>query len=299
MVLKTRALTKYYGDFLALDKADLDLKEGEVVGFLGPNGAGKTTTIRILLGLLRKSEGEAYLFGMDTWADSVKIHERIAYVPGDVNLWPNLTGGEVLDLFSKLRGGLDRKKREELLERFEFDPTKKCSTYSKGNRQKVALISAFASHADVYILDEPTSGLDPLMSLVFQQCVEEVKKKGKSVFMSSHILADVEKLCDRISIIRKGKIVETGTLGAMRQKSYTQVTVETTQPIRGLETWVTDLVLTNKGLQGEFRVESRELDRVIKHLGTFTISSLTCRPPTLEELFMRHYGEEVGDRRGA
>lgn len=209
-LLITKNLTKKFGSFTALKNVNLEVKEGEVFGFIGPNGAGKSTTIRILLGILKATAGEAKIFGLDAWKDAVEIHKRIAYVPGDVNLWPNLTGGEVIDFFIKLRGANPKGRRDELIERFALDPTKKCRTYSKGNRQKVALIAAFSSDADLYIFDEPTSGLDPLMERTFQEYVLEVKKEGKSVFLSSHILSEVERLCDRIGIIREGEIIETG-----------------------------------------------------------------------------------------
>jgi len=205
-------VSKKFGKFKALDGINLDVKEGEVFAYLGPNGSGKSTTIRILLGILQASEGSAKVFGMDAWKNAVEIHKRIAYVPGDVNLWPNLTGGEVIDLFVKLRGTYDKKRRDQLVRDFDLDPTKKCRTYSKGNRQKVALIAAFASNADLFILDEPTSGLDPLMEQIFQSHVLEQKNMGKTVFLSSHIMSEVERLCDRVGIIRNGKLVETGTL---------------------------------------------------------------------------------------
>jgi len=205
-------VVKKFGKFKALDGINLDVKEGEVFAYLGPNGSGKSTTIRILLGILQATEGSAKVFGLDAWKNAVEIHKRIAYVPGDVNLWPNLTGGEVIDLFVKLRGTYEKKRRDKLVCDFDLDPTKKCRTYSKGNRQKVALIAAFASNADLFILDEPTSGLDPLMEQVFQAHVLEQKNMGKTVFLSSHIMSEVERLCDRVGIIRDGKLVEIGTL---------------------------------------------------------------------------------------
>ena len=205
-------VSKNFGKFKALDGINLNISEGEVFAYLGPNGSGKSTTIRILLGILQATEGSAKVFGLDAWKNAVEIHKRIAYVPGDVNLWPNLTGGEVIDLFVKLRGTYDKKRRDKLVSDFDLDPTKKCRTYSKGNRQKVALIAAFASNADLFILDEPTSGLDPLMEQVFQAHVLEQKNTGKTVFLSSHIMSEVERLCDRVGIIRGGKLVETGTL---------------------------------------------------------------------------------------
>jgi ABC-2 type transport system ATP-binding protein len=218
-MIQTTNLTKSFGKFTALDNVNLQVNEGEVYGFIGPNGAGKTTTIRVLLGILRATSGKVTVFGRDAWRDAVEIHKRIAYVPGDVNLWDNLTGGEVIDLFVKLRKNHSKSRKSELIERFELDPRKKCRTYSKGNRQKVALVAAFASDADLYILDEPTSGLDPLMEQVFQSCVQEVKDAGKAVLLSSHILQEVERLCDKVSIIRQGKIVETGTLSQLRENN--------------------------------------------------------------------------------
>jgi ABC-2 type transport system ATP-binding protein len=218
-MLETTNLTKKFGKFTALDNVNLQVKEGEVFGYVGPNGAGKTTTIRVLLGILQATAGKAQLFGKDSWKDSVDIHKKIAYVPGDVNLWPNLTGGEVIDLFVSLRQKSNKEKREKLIERFELDPSKKCRTYSKGNRQKVALIAAFASDADLYILDEPTSGLDPLMGEFFVEQVLELKNSGKSVFLSSHILSEVERLCDRVGVIMKGNIIKTGTLEELKQSA--------------------------------------------------------------------------------
>lgn len=292
-VLETRKLTKYYGSFLALDKVDLSLGQGEVLGFIGPNGAGKTTSIRILLGLLRRSAGEANLFGKDAWSDAVDIHRRLAYVPGDVQLWPNLTGGEVIDLFCKLRGGINKTRREAMVRRFDLDTTKKCSTYSKGNRQKVALVAAFASDAELFILDEPTSGLDPLMASVFQECVAEKKREGNTVLMSSHILADVEKLCDRVSIIRKGKIVETGTLSDLRHLTRTAISVETNRPIDNLERIGGIHGLNINGTRIDFHVDTTQLDTVMQYLVQYGIRSLTSTPPSLEELFMRHYSDDL------
>lgn len=233
-VLKVENVTKKFGSFTALDGVNFAINEGEVYGFIGPNGAGKSTTIRILLGILKATSGKATIFGQDAWHDAVDIHKRIAYVPGDVNLWPNLSGGEVIDLFAKLYGTAHPKRRDELIDLFDFDPTKKCRTYSKGNRQKVALIAAFASDADLYILDEPTSGLDPLMERVFQQCVLDAKARGKSVLLSSHILSEVERLCDKVSIIREGQIIESGSLNEMRHLTRTILTVETREPMIAL-----------------------------------------------------------------
>lgn len=296
-VLKTVGLTKKFGDFTALDGVDIEVEQGEVYGFIGPNGAGKSTTIRILLGILKATEGQATIFGKDAWKDAVEIHKRVAYVPGDVNLWPNLTGGEVIDLFVRLRGGNHKNRREELIERFQLDPSKKCRTYSKGNRQKVALAAALSSHADLYILDEPTSGLDPLMERVFQECVMEAKADGKSILLSSHILSEVEKLCDKVAIIRQGKIIEKGTLGELRHLTGTLLLVETKQPMPELG--------AVKGVQGiekkdgalSFQVDQEELDNVVRYISRFGIVRMESSPPTLEELFIRHY-EGTGQAAG-
>lgn len=291
-LLNMNGVSKNFGKVQALDNVSISLNEGEVLGFIGPNGAGKTTSIRVLMGIIQASGGNAEIFGKDVWKDAVEIHKRIAYVPGEVNLWPNLTGGEVIDLFVKLRKGSVSEKRKELMERFELDPSKKCRTYSKGNRQKVALVAAFASDADLYILDEPTSGLDPLMEQVFQSYVKEVKDQGKSVFLSSHILSEVEKLCDRVSIIRQGKIIETGTLNELRHLTRTNIVVNTARPLEGLETFadIKDLRVENHGTS--FSVGTEHLGVVIAHLTTFGIENLESAPPRLEELFMSHYKEE-------
>ena len=292
--LETVKLSKRFGKFAALGGIDLKVNEGEVFGYIGPNGAGKTTTIRVLLGILQASEGHARVFGMDTWKDAVEIHKRIAYVPGDVNLWPNLTGGEVIDLFVSLRGKHDKVRREKLLQMFDLDPSKKCRTYSKGNRQKVALVAALASDAELYILDEPTSGLDPLMEQVFQACVSELKKNGRGIFLSSHIMSEVEKLCDRIAIIREGVIVETGTLAELRHLTRITMTIET-------ETPVADLARV-KGVHGvterrgglSFQVDSDEIGGVVSYIGQYGVRKLESAPPTLEDLFMRHYNVNGG-----
>jgi len=298
LVLKTTNLTKKFGNFTALDGINIELNEGEVYGFIGPNGAGKSTTIRILLGILKATKGMVEIFGKDAWSDAVDIHRRLAYVPGDVNLWTNLTGGEVIDLFVKLRGGNNKNKREELIKKFDLDPTKKCRTYSKGNRQKVALVAAFSSEADLYILDEPTSGLDPLMEQVFQECVLEAKQAGKSVLLSSHILSEVEKLCDRVGIIRRGKIIETGSLNELRHLTRTNLLVETKESITSINelNGVHDVVREEQGLS--FQVDTEELDAVIKHVSQFGIVKLESAPPTLEDLFMRHYENKDGKGAG-
>ena len=295
-------LHKAFGSTQALDGLDLDVRTGEVHGFLGPNGAGKTVTIRILLGLLRADSGTATLLGGDPWRDAVELHHRIAYVPGDVNLWPNLSGGETIDLLARLRiggngraarRGVDRAKRDELIERLALDPTKKARTYSKGNRQKVALIAGLSADAELLLLDEPTSGLDPLMESVFQDCVLEATRDGRTVLLSSHILAEVEKLCDRVTIIRQGRAVQSGTLDEMRHLTRTSIAVSTERPIGGLDTiaGVHDIVVDDG--QVRFDVDSGALDQTIRHLSSFGIHSLVSQPPTLEELFLRHYGDEL------
>jgi len=286
-------LVKKFGNFKALNELDLTVQTGEVHGFLGPNGAGKSTTIRVLLGLLRKTSGSASVLGGDPWSDAVALHRRLAYVPGDVNLWPNLSGGEAIDLFGRLRGGLDKKRRAELLERFELDPKKKCRTYSKGNRQKVALVAALASDVELYILDEPTSGLDPLMEAVFQDCVQEIKRQGKTVLLSSHILAEAEALCDRITIIRDGKAVESGTLAELRHLTRTSVTVETVKPITGLAKLPGLHGLTVHGTRAEFEVETNKIDDALRLLIQFDIRELISSPPSLEKLFLRHYEDTL------
>ena len=288
-LVEVRELTKKFGSFTALDQVELTMDAGEICGFIGPNGAGKSTTIRVLLGMLKPTSGTVKIFGLDAWKDAVQIHKKVAYVPGDANLWPNLTGGEVIDLFLKMRGNGSPSKKEELLKRFELDPTKKCRTYSKGNRQKIALISAFASDADLYILDEPTSGLDPLMERIFQECVLEVKAEGKSVLLSSHILSEVEKLCDKIAIIRQGKIIETGTLSEMRHLTRTKLTIKTKETIPALQEMKGIHNLEQSDSEFVFQVDTEELGNIIQYISTFGIEKLESAPPTLEDLFMRHY----------
>ncbi|XRQ14390.1 ATP-binding cassette domain-containing protein [Actinomadura welshii] len=288
-------LVKTFGRTRALDGLDLRVRTGEVHGFLGPNGAGKSTTIRILLGLLRADAGEARLLGGDPWQDAVRLHRRIAYVPGDVDLWPNLTGGQAIDLLARLRGGLDRSLRDDLCDRFDLDTSKKGRTYSKGNRQKVALVAALASDAELLILDEPTAGLDPLMEAVFQECIAEAKAAGRTVLLSSHILAQVEKLCDRVSIIRLGKVVESGELSGMRHLTRTTIEAETARRPEGLEELpgVHDV----RGGDGRVRfdVDGEHVGAAVRLLAGFDIRNLVSRPPTLEQLFLRHYGEELAD----
>ncbi|WAA10996.1 ABC transporter ATP-binding protein [Fervidibacillus albus] len=288
-VIEVRGVTKKFGNFTALNNIDLSVGGGEIYGFIGPNGAGKSTTIRILLGMLKATSGEATIFGKDVWKEAVEIHKRIAYVPGDVNLWPNLTGGEVIDVLMKLRGNGDAKKRDELLERFNLDPTKKCRAYSKGNRQKVALVAAFAQDADLFIFDEPTSGLDPLMERVFQEYVREKRNEGKTIFLSSHILSEVEKLCDKVAIIRQGKIIEEGTLTDMRHLTRTNIIVQTKQPLEGIRDMKGIHQVEEKDGQWRFQVDGTELDAVIRHISQFGIVRFESLPPTLEDLFMGYY----------
>ena len=289
--IETRALTKSFGRTVALDGLDLTVRTGEVHAFLGPNGAGKTTTIRILLGLLRKDGGQAVLLGGDPWRDAVSLHRRLAYVPGDVTLWPGLTGGQIIDLLGRLRGGLDAKRRQELTERFDLDPAKKTRAYSKGNRQKIALIAALASDAELLLLDEPTAGLDPLMEAAFRECVNEERSDGRTILLSSHILAEAEALSDRVTIIRAGRAVETGTLAEMRHLTRDLVEAELAGPVSldGVP-GVHDLVTDGPRLRCE--VDHAALNEVLARLTAAGVRSLTCRPPTLEELFLRHYSSE-------
>jgi len=293
--ISVSGLVKSYGPTRALDGLDLSVATGEVHGFLGPNGAGKTTTIRVLLGLLRADSGEARLLDGDPWHDAVALHHRLAYVPGDVSLWPNLTGGETIDLLTRLRGGVDPKRRAELIERFNLDPRKKARSYSKGNRQKVALVAGLASDVELLLLDEPTSGLDPLMQAVFEDCIDEWKDEGRTVLLSSHILAEVEALCDRVSIIRLGKTVETGTLAELRHLTRTAISVETERPVSGLERMPGVHSLRLEGDRARFDVDTAQLDGVLRRLTEFGVRSLTSQPPTLEELFLRHYGDELAE----
>ena len=289
--IEIRGLRKSFGRTTALDGLDLEVRAGEVHAFLGPNGAGKTTTIRILLGLLRKDGGQAVLLGGDPWRDAVTLHRRLAYVPGDVTLWPGLSGGEIMDLLGRLRGGLDPKRRQALTERFDLDPAKKARAYSKGNRQKVALIAALASDAELLLLDEPTAGLDPLMEATFRDCVTEERRDGRTVLLSSHILAEAEALSDRVTIIRDGRAVETGTLAEMRHLTRNFVDAELAGPVSldGLP-GVHDLVAD--GLHVRCQVDQVALDEVLGRLHQAGVRTLTCRPPTLEELFLRHYSAE-------
>ncbi|WP_328400091.1 ABC transporter ATP-binding protein [Nocardia sp. NBC_00403] len=298
-IIEVHDLHKNFGHFTALDGLDLTVSEGEIHGFLGPNGAGKSTTIRILLGILRASSGKVALLGRDPWADAVALHSEIAYVPGDVTLWPSLSGGETIDLLARMRGGINEQRRTELIGRFDLDPRKKARTYSKGNRQKVALISALASDVRLLLLDEPTSGLDPLMEQVFRECVAEANQRGTTVLLSSHILSEVEVLCDRVTIIRAGRTVESGSLAAMRHLSRTSITAELLgnpgdlTRIPGVE----DVELDGSTLRCQ--VEGEHLGELIRVLGDTGVRSLVSAPPTLEELFMRHYHVDGNDSRTA
>ncbi|WCO66879.1 ABC transporter ATP-binding protein [Iamia majanohamensis] len=294
-VIAVEGLVKDFGATRALDGLDLEVAPGEVHGFLGPNGSGKSTTIRVLLGLLRADAGRVSLLGGDPWRDAVDLHRRLAYVPGDVDLWPNLTGGEVIDLLGRLRGGLDEARRAEMLDRFALDPTKRARTYSKGNRQKVALVAALASDVELLVLDEPTSGLDPLMESEFQGCIREARDAGRTVLLSSHILAEVEALGDRVSIIRQGRTVESGTLDELRHLTRTSLDVETEEAPTGLErlTGVHDLVVDDH--RARFDVDTVHLGAAVARLGELGIRSLTSHPPTLEELFLRHYGDTLAE----
>lgn len=283
-------LRKSFGRTRALDGLDLRVRTGEVHGFLGPNGSGKSTTIRVLLGLLRADGGSAMLFGGDPWRDAVALHRRLAYVPGDVTLWPGLTGGEAIDVIGALRGGLDPRRRAALLERFDLDPRKKTRAYSKGNRQKVALVAALASDAELLLLDEPTSGLDPLMAAEFQECIQELRQAGRTVLLSSHILAEVEALCDRVSLIRLGRTVESGTLTELRRLTRTSVIAVTADPATGLAAMPGVHAIALDGERVSAHVDTDRLGDVVSYLAGLGLRSLVSRPPTLEELFLREYG---------
>ncbi len=300
LAIHTRGLVKSFGRTVALAGLDLDVARGEVHGFLGPNGAGKSTAIRVLLGLLRRDRGEVRVLGADPWRDAVALHRRLAYVPGDVALWPNLSGGEAIDLLGALRGSVDRARRDELVERFALDPTKRCSSYSKGNRQKVALVAGLACDVELYLLDEPTSGLDPLMEAVFQDVVREIAARGGTVLLSSHILAEAEALCDRVSIIRAGHIVESGSLAALRHLTRTALRVSTRRPLAGLAGWpgIVEAAVSADGTDARLQVATEELGAVVERLAGHGILTLESAPPTLEELFLRHYGDELAGRAG-
>ena len=289
-VIEVKGLTKSYGETKALRGVDLSIQKGEIHGFIGMNGAGKSTTIRILLGMLKKDGGEVKLLGGDPFKDCVELHKRIAYVPSEINPWANLSGGEVIDMLFRLRGEPDAKRRSELIDRFQFDPSKKCRSYSKGNRQKVALIAALVSDVELYIFDEPTSGLDPLMETVFQDCVRELAAQGKTIFLSSHILAEVEKLCERVTIIKEGLIVEAGSLREMRQFSRLIVQAECARPVIGLQIpGVYGMRLD--GNKVSFSVDAAALNAALKQLTEYETVSLHCAPPELEDLFLHYYSK--------
>jgi ABC-2 type transport system ATP-binding protein len=291
-------LVKTFGTTRALDGLDLVVETGEVHGFLGPNGSGKTTTIRVLLGLIRADRGGVVLLGGNPWHDAVALHRRLAYVPGEVTLWPKLSGGEIIDLLGRLRGDLDLRRRDELLERFELDPTKKARTYSKGNRQKVGLVAALASNAELLVLDEPTSGLDPIMEAVFQDCVREIKAQGRTVLLSSHILAEVEALCDRVTIIRAGCTEQSGSLDELRSMTRTSIVAEVEHTADGLADLPGIHGLEIDGDRVQFSVDTAHLDDAVHRLGDLGVRSLVSHPPTLEELFLRHYGDELSHETG-
>lgn len=288
-LVEVKGLQKNFGQFQALKDISFEVNAGEVLGYIGPNGAGKSTTIRILLGIIRATQGKVQIFGKDVWQDSIEIHKKIAYVPRDVYLWPNLSGGETIDLFLKLHGASNQEKRDQLIKKFDLNPKKKVRSYSKGNRQKIALIAALATEAELYIFDEPTSGLDPLMEAVFQEEVKALKAAGKAIILSSHILSEVEKLADRVAVIRKGEIVETGTLDDLRHLTRYQYKVETEQETVGLKELSSVHDLQIKENEATFQADSDAIDEILKTLLLYGVKKLEATPPTLEDLFMRHY----------
>jgi len=288
-----QGMVKTFGNTVALNGLDLTVNAGEVHGFLGPNGAGKSTTIRILLGMLRADSGQVRLFGDDPWTHAARLHRRLAYVPGDVNLWPNLTGGEVIDLLGSLRGGIDDHRRKDLLDRFDLDPTKKGRSYSKGNRQKVALVAALSADVELLVLDEPTSGLDPIMESTFRTCIDEFRDEGHSVLLSSHILAEAEQLCDRVTIIRAGRCVETGTLSQMRHLTRASITAELASTPTGIEDLAGVHGLRIEGSHVSFEIEDEAIDSALDVIRRAGVQTISIQPPTLEELFLRHYGDEL------
>lgn len=288
-IVNIQGLQKKFGKFQALSDVNFTVNDGEVVGFIGPNGAGKSTTIRILLGIIQRDAGNAEIFGKDVWKDSLEIHKRISYVPGDVTLWGSLTGGEIIDLFLKLHGGGDKQKRDYLIKRLELDPKKKAKGYSKGNRQKVGLIAALSADSDLYIFDEPTSGLDPLMEAIFQEEVEKIKEAGKSILLSSHILSEVERLADKVVIIRQGEIVETGTLDELRHLTRSIVTLATEGDVAEMAGINGVFDFKQKGNQATFSVDNQYLDDILLKASKLGVKKFESVPPTLEDLFMRHY----------
>ncbi len=291
-VIEVKNLTKTFGKFKALDQVDLNVEKGEIHGFIGPNGAGKSTTIRVLLGMLKADAGEVTIFGKDAWDDAVEIHEKVAYVPGDAKLWPNLTGGQVIDLLLEMRSKkVNTERRAQLMDEFEFDPTKKCREYSKGNLQKILIIAAFSADADVYILDEPTSGLDPLMDRKFQAHLLQLKAEGKTILLSSHILSEVERLCDSVSIIRKGSIIETGTLDELRHLTRMHFEVKTKEPLQGLETVPGVHQIEQDNSRVTFQVDTEFTNDVVQFISQYEVIQLESSPAKLEDLFMRYYAD--------
>jgi ABC-type multidrug transport system, ATPase component len=293
-VIEVRDLHKSFGKAQALRGLDLEVPQGEVLGFLGPNGSGKTTTIRILLGLLRSDKGSISLFGGDPWKDAVALHKKLVYVPGDVSLWPKLTGGEVIDALSSLSGGLEPERKKRMIEKFDLDPTKKARTYSKGNRQKVALVAALASRAELLILDEPTSGLDPLMEAAFQESIQEIKNEGRSVLLSSHIFSEVEKLADTITIIKEGVTVESGTLAQLRHLTSSHISVVLRKDASALCSikGVSDFRV--EGQHVSFNISNDGMPAALELIATLDPIGLTVNPPSLEDLFLSHYKSEDG-----
>lgn len=288
-LVRVERLQKKFGKVQALKDVSFTVNAGEVLGFIGPNGAGKSTTIRILLGILKRDGGNAQIFGKDVWKDSLEIHKKISYVPGDVALWGNLTGGEIIDLLLKLHGGGNYQKRDELIERFELDVTKRAKTYSKGNRQKVGLVAALSTDSDLYVFDEPTSGLDPLMEMVFQDEVEKIRKSGKAILLSSHILSEVERLADRVAIIRQGKVVETGTLEELRHLTRTSVNMTASQDVAALKNVAGVYDFHQKGNQAVFSADESQMNAILEEAVKLGVQKFEAVPPTLEDLFMRHY----------
>lgn len=294
-ILEIKNLTKFYGKFKALDDIDLSIEKGEIFGFIGPNGAGKSTTIKTMLNILKASSGHIKIFDKDIEENSIEIHKRIAYVPGDVNLWPNLSGGQVIELFLRLRHQKMNEKTFKLIKDFDLDIAKKCKSYSKGNRQKVVLIAALASEADFYIFDEPTSGLDPLMEQVFQEKIFELKKENKTVLLSSHILSEVEKLCDRIAIIKDGKIIETGTLNEMQHLTRMNVEITSEEDIVGLEELKGVYNVKKDRNKVSLQIDYEYYNDLIKLIAKYQVTSMQSMPPTLESLFLRYYGDDQNE----
>ena len=297
-IVSLNKVEKRFGKFQALKDVTFDVNKGEVLGFIGPNGSGKSTTIRILLGMLKKSGGEATIFGKDVWKEDTAIHKNISYVPGDVFLWPNLTGGEIIDLLLRLNDQKRTQRTEELIKKFQLDPKKKARTYSKGNRQKIALVAALSQEAELYIFDEPTSGLDPLNEKSFQEEVLKLKEAGKSILLSSHILSEVEKMCDRIAIIREGEIIETGDLNSMRHLTRLEIAVETKEPLDGMDQLAgvhTAHFSGDAHRKAVLSVDRDQMTQIMIFLAEKQIINLTSTPPTLEDLFMRYYEKQGAD----